>query len=588
MKEFLKNKWLVLAVMLLVGMIIGYFLGAPHQNTSDIDQAQAVSQQKIWTCAMHPQIRQPEPGKCPICGMDLVPVKGTEQFGAGQVEPLAVVLSPEAMALAELRTEKVGFAAQEYRIDMTGKIALDERKLNSISASFSGRIERLYVDYTGQEVKRGQKLAGIYSPELISAQQELLEAFKRKKQNPELYEAALKKLALLKISPEQIKDVETAGRVQTVFNVFSDRTGIVVSRSKSSGDYLDRGEILFEIADTSSLWVLLDAYETDLAWIKKGDLIVFSVAALPGRTFEASVDFIDPLLDVKKRTAAVRAQVDNRELLLKPEMFVRAELHAARPMMMESPVIPRSALLWTGLRSVVFVKVPGRETPAFTMKEVTLGPRLGEYYLIPGGLEEGEEIVVNGVFAVDAAAQLSGGNSMMNRPLKKNNDAVEWLPGFDALVALYLELAQALVASDFAAATNFPDKLSASMLELDRESLTEPERSQWHRFQEETAEVLERAARVPDLETLRLEFSNLSNLLISVIEQLGPTRKTLYKAYCPMAFDDQGAYWISAEEKILNPYFGETMLRCGEIKGKLGLPASGRDAKPLRPQEHRH
>ncbi len=259
-------------------------------------------------------------------------------------------------------------------------------------------------------------MATLYSPELLSAQQELLEAVKSKNDFPELYQAAREKLKFWKLTESQINLIEQSGRVTEQIDIFADQSGVVVQRNVAVGDYVNTGTVLFNVVNLNKLWVLLDAYESDLQFLNIGNEINFTVSGFPGEAFKAKVTFIDRLLNPNTRAASVRAEIQNSGQKLKPEMFVTAKIKTNAKSAATGISVPRTAVLWSGKRSVIYVKVPGAELPSFEMREVTIGPRMGENYLVESGLQAGEEIVTNGVFAIDAAAQLSGNFSMMNRP----------------------------------------------------------------------------------------------------------------------------------------------------------------------------
>jgi len=260
----------------------------------------------------------------------------------------------------------------------------------------------------------GQTLAIIYSPEVITAQQELLEAAKTKSIQPAIYEAAKEKLRQWKLTDEQIAAIETSGTVQPTLEIVSNTTGVVMERLVNEGDYVSQGTIFYRIADLSKVWVMFDAYESDLQFLKKNDKMKFMLKAYPGTDFTGIIAFIDPVIDPVTRVAKVRVEADNRSGKLKPEMFATGIVQTALSGYSNEIVVPRSALLWTGVRSVVYVKQTGTKEPVFRMREVTLGPSLGDGWIVKEGLTEGEEVVTNGTFSVDAAAQLEGKPSMMN------------------------------------------------------------------------------------------------------------------------------------------------------------------------------
>jgi Cu(I)/Ag(I) efflux system membrane fusion protein len=278
----------------------------------------------------------------------------------------------------------------------------------------SGRIEKLLVNFTGEPVQKGQTLAILYSPELMTAQQELLEASKTKQSQPEIYEAAKEKLRHWKLPDSQISAIENSGNIQTHTEIVSNTSGIITSLRVSNGDYISQGTVLFELADLSKVWVMFDAYESDLQFLRTGQDLEFTVQAMPGTKFSGTISFIDPVIDPITRVAKVRIEAENQSARLKPEMFVSGIVKARLDEFKDQLVIPRSAVLWTGTRSIVYVKQAGTNEPVFKMREIGLGPMLGNSYIVTDGLSEGEEIVTQGAFSVDASAQLNGKPSMMN------------------------------------------------------------------------------------------------------------------------------------------------------------------------------
>jgi Cu(I)/Ag(I) efflux system membrane fusion protein len=278
----------------------------------------------------------------------------------------------------------------------------------------SGRIEKLFVTFTGENVKRGQPLATIYSPELLNAQQELIEATKMKDIQPAILEAVRDKLRLWKLTDEQIAQLENSGEVSPFIDVAATTSGIVISKNVNQGDYVNTGTVLFAIADLSKVWAVFDAYESDLPFLKIGDQVEYTLQSLPGKTFSGKISFINPILDSSTRTAKVRVETINPGMELKPEMYANAIIKSTLKQYNNEVVIPKSAILWTGKRSIVYVKQPDTDTPAFLLREIELGPSLGDSYVVLSGLSDGDEVVTNGAFTIDASAQLAGKRSMMN------------------------------------------------------------------------------------------------------------------------------------------------------------------------------
>lgn len=567
MKKIINNRFFQLCLVLVAGFLLGWLIFKPT-TTFNAEHVHEHGKETTYTCSMHPQIRQNEPGKCPICGMDLIPL--TQKSAQGESNPFVYTMSPEAIALANVQTQKVQYVSPEHEVNMTGKIAINEQLMAVITANYSGRIEKLFVDYTGQAVSKGQKLATIYSPELVTAQKELIEAAKFKENNPSLYQASKEKLRLWKINESQISEIENSGRVMTEFDVYADRSGIVIRRDITTGDYANKGTVLFGMADLSKVWVLLDAYESDLAFIKTGQQINITVPSIPGKVFSSTVNFIDPIINPQTRTASVRAELNNPQQILKPEMFVRAVLKTRLSVNDKSLAIPKTSILWTGKRSVVYVRVPDVESPSFEMREITLGNSLGDFYLVVNGLMEGEEIVTNGVFAIDAAAQLSGNYSMMNRVVDNRIVVPEkFTDQLTNFVNDYFVLKNNLIKSDFQLSNISAKKLASALSKVDMKLLTEDAHNTWMKHDQVLKKQIELFVKANDLEKQREVFSTLSNQLIETSNLFSLNYETVYVAHCPMAFDDKGANWLSEFEEIKNPYFGDAMLRCGEVKSKI-------------------
>lgn len=424
----MKNKKNIIIGIALVlgGILLGWLIFGKNEKASEnkISEISAdTANATVWTCSMHPQIRQNQPGKCPICAMDLIPLSTGDDDNK---EFDKIQMSESAMRIAEVQTTIVQKSVPVKEIRLSGKIKPDERKIAIITSHFDGRIEKLFINYTGQEVQKGEKLATVYSPELVTAQKELFEAIKLKQNNPEYYKAAHNKLKLWSLTNEQIDQIESDGEIQFNFDVVSYLNGTVLKREVTLGDHVEEGMKLFEIVDLANVWVVFDAYENDLPWIKVGDVISFEVQAVPGRIFKSKVNFIEAVINPETRVAAIRTETSNSEKLLKPDMFARGIFNARIDATKDALLIPKSAVLWTGKKAIVYVKQTGTAKPTFEYREIQLGEDAGGFYVVKNGLTEGEEVVTNGVFKIDAAAQLAGKKSMMNpeagiAPLKHNH-----------------------------------------------------------------------------------------------------------------------------------------------------------------------
>ena len=433
------HKWLYYVLMLVAGLLLGFLLrgcigcGNQHltSNTPNPDDDEAV-----WTCSMDPQVKQPGPGKCPKCGMDLIKMeKGMTP--TSDIDPNAVMMSDEALALANVETtivggfptaedalggspageRVVGGSPADKEIRLFGKIEPDQRQQQSQSAYVAGRIERLNINAVGDQVTKGQTLAVIYSPELYTAEQELLSTLNSTLPVKEgLLSAAIEKLRLLNIPQAQIDEVINTRKASPYIKLTANTSGTVVKKQVEQGDYVKQGQPLLQIANLSHVWAVFQAYETDLPFIHRGQQVMFTAEALPGETFNGRVVFIDPVVNPQTRTVGVRVELSNGGGRFKPEMLLVGHVAASMQKYAdEGVIIPKSAVLWTGKRSVVYVKDDVEKQPTFLLRQVTLGPSLPDGYVVLDGLAEGEEIVTNGVFAIDAAAQLDGKRSMMNQ-----------------------------------------------------------------------------------------------------------------------------------------------------------------------------
>ncbi len=571
------------AGILVIGILLGWIIfggdnGQDGETQEVHDHAEAGDQ--IWTCSMHPQIRQGEPGDCPICGMDLIPLEAGETAD----DAMGYTMSENAMKLANVETMIVGNKNVEREISLNGKVQIDERNAYSQSTHIPGRIEQIAINFTGERVNRGQTLATIYSPEMVTAQQELLQAARIRESQPELYQAAREKLRNWKIGEATIDQIVSNNAPIERFPVRADVSGVVTEKMVNLGDYVERGMPIYEIADLSKVWVLFDLYERELAAVNVGDTIEFTINSFPGETFEGTVDFIDPLLSGQTRVATARVEIENKGGRLKPEMFASGEV-TTTPSETGSQeiVVPKSAVLWTGERSVIYVKENIDGKAHFKMREVTLGSPLGNSYVVLEGLQAGEEIVTNGTFTIDAAVQLSGGRSMMNpdqQPISTGHDhgievrddhleveiSEKGKQDLKRILNKYLELKDALVNDNFSLATQKVTELNKDLKNQEFPSLISEEKKVWESFQSELTEAVKMISEANSIEGQREGFDELSYTMIGMVKTFQLTDMGLYVQHCPMADDDRGADWLSASSEIRNPYFGDAMLTCGEVK----------------------
>jgi len=647
----------LVAVLVAAAFVVGYLLrGWMGQAPGPAGGEQPPPEKakvEVWTCSMHPQIRQPKPGRCPICGMDLIPATSGEVSGAA-VGPRELRLSPEAIALANIEVAPVERKAVAAEIRMVGKIDYDETRLAYITARFPGRLDRLYADYTGMAVRKGDHMALIYSPELLTAQEELLQALRTAKELERsdlasmretarrTVEAAREKLRLWGLTSEQIAEVERSGVPREHMTVYAPIGGIVIQKHVAEGAYVDTGTRIYTIADLTHVWARLDAYESDFEWLKYGQEVQFETESYPGEIFRGRIAFIDPVLDAKTRTVKVRVNVPNPDGRLKPEMFVRATVRSrvaaggkvVEPDLIgkwmcpmhpeivkngagaceicgmplatteslgyvsadevgggEAPlVIPTSAPLITGKRAVVYVKVPDKEG-VFEGREIVLGPRAGDYYLVEKGLHEGELVVVNGNFKIDSALQIVAKQSMMSpeggvptpghrhsampaapagTPASAVAEKVE-VPGafqtqLHKVYESYLGIQDALVGDDNDRAVSAVKAAGDALDAVDMKLLEGEVHMTWMKHRENLSKAIADMAKADNIEGIREGFALMSEELLTVIRTFGlGSDAPVYVLKCPMAFDGRGARWLQNTRETRNPYFGSVMLQCGEV-----------------------
>ena len=637
-KSKLVARTAIVAVVLLVGFLAGYVvkgITTVHDHgpvVADVNQPEAAKGETWWTCSMHPQIHKTKPGKCPLCFMDLIEASSE----GGDIGPRQISFSEEAIKLMELDTTEVERRFVTSEIRMAGKIDYDETRVKHITAWVPGRIDRLYVDFTGIKVKKGDHMVYLYSKELLEDQQALISAIagaanikpgrsdfadRMKSAN---VEAVRSRLRLRGLTDEQIAEIEKAGEPLTHLTIYSPIGGVVIEKSATEGMYVNVGTLIYTIADLSKLWVKLDAYESDLSWIRYGQEVEFSTEAYPGQVFKGRISFRDPVLNARTRTVKVRVNVDNADGKLKPEMFVRAVLRAKvaqsgtvmdpdlagkwicpmHPSIVKSQpgtcdicemdlvateslytaagepnepplVIPATAPLITGKRAVVYVRVPGAERPTFEGKEVVLGPRAGNYYLVKEGLDEGEIVVTKGNFKIDSALQIQAKPSMMSAEGDHEHEVLDVADEFRgqiwAIVEKYVLLQRALAADSEEGAAGATGDVLDALAGIDMGLVSGEAHELWMDNAGKMKTALGRIRAAAGIESMRKEFEALSKELIVAVGQFGiPQGKTLYKTHCPMAFDNKGADWLQLDENILNPYFGASMLKCGEVKEVIG------------------
>ena len=611
-----KKKSLQIGLALLLLTTLAFGLGRasrPNHASEGSHASEGHSETHEWTCSMHPEIRREEPGACPICGMDLIEVAGHD----AEDSPTRVTLGERARVLARIRTSPVvplGDATGERRL--LGRLMEDESTRRTVTAWIGGRINRLHVRTTGERIRRGQTIASLYSPEVYAAHQDLLEARRQVRRldsaGPSIraaaesaLESSRQRLRLMGVPLSEVNRMQSSEAPTEQVRIRSPFRGTVTARLAEEGSYVQTGAPLYRLADLTKLWLQLDAYEGDLAMLRVGQGVHFTVEALPGENFTGTVAFIDPFVDPHRRTARVRVEVDNSSDELRPGLFAHASIQLEGPDTEEgeeadelSLFIPASAPLFTGRRSLVYVQVADESSPTYEVRPVRLGSRRGDVYPVLAGLTEGERVVTEGAFVLDADLQLRGGVGMMRWPDDGHPQPLdtalqpppEMRRGLASLFGAYLEFGDALGSDDLATAREAASDIAAAARRI---SATEagPALERWEPMASRLLPIAEEFGSAPDLERARRGLHRLSDEAASLLTQFGnPLDHPLHLDHCPMALDGSGGDWLQAEGELTNPYFGGEMLRCGSVIGQVAPGAHlvippNRDASH---GEHRH
>ncbi len=651
-----------LIAVLVIGLLIGRCFSPVATNGQAQSPVAKESEpvEQIWTCSMHPSVHAKHPGKCPICGMTLIPLESGSAKADG---PRTLRLEDGQKALAGIRTAPVVRKELAHTVRLVGKLAVDETALATLSAWVGGRLDRLFVDYTGLTVRADDHMAEIYSPQLFHAQEELIVAVEsakqtEAKQDPELAKianatvmAARKKLSLYGLSDEQMQEIIDRGTPSDHITLTAPIGGTVIHRGAVEGQYVKEGDSLFTIADLKHLWLELDAYESDMPWIRYGQEVMFEVDAWPGEMFRGKITFIDPVLNPITRTVHLRVEVNNEDGRLRPEMYVRAKVQtmvvglgtpaaidmAGKWMCPMHPkivteeegvcpicgmdletveslgylaatakedlplLIPVSAPLLTGNRALVFVELKDGElhgASVFEARDVVLGPRAGDYFVVREGLKEGEIVVSRGAFTIDSELQLRGKPSMMapkgggaggghagmpGMKGMKGMDSMEGMEDMDSMEMPQPEEEQSslkfrqangrmlfavatvgdlLADDDFAAAEKQVQRLLAELKSIDATSAPQNAANSLQAL----ADAAQLCAQAKDLDSLRTAFAKLQAPSVDLAQSFGyvGVEKELAIFHCPMALGN-GADWIDFHgDDTRNPYYGSSMLGCGD------------------------
>jgi multidrug efflux pump subunit AcrA (membrane-fusion protein) len=428
-----KKGIIIMAVVLgiIVGAVGMYFLAGTtgvEQEARTPGEAPAGEGKKIlyWRALMDPTYIRDEPGKSPM-GMDLIPVYEGED---DELEPGTVKIDPVTVQNIGVRTSTVERRELKKTIRTIGRIDYDEKRIHHVHTRVEGWIERLYFDYTGQEVKKGDVLLEIYSPQLVAAQEEYLLARKYAAQitgvgRESLLDLSRRRLEVWDVPAHQIKEIEEKGKIMRTLHIHSHSNGIVIMKSVEHGMFVKPGMMLYTIADISRVWVYVDVYEYELPWIRLGQEAEMTLASYPGRTFRGKVSFVYPYMDKKSRTNKVRLEFDNPGLDLKPNMYANVNLKSV--VSKKAVAVPTEAVILSGERSIVLLS---RGDGKFAPREVVLGAEAEGFYEIKEGLTGGEAVVTSAHFLIDSESRLKEAISKMLE-LKREDGGSTGMEGMD-------------------------------------------------------------------------------------------------------------------------------------------------------------
>ena len=554
-------------LVLITGLFLGYLFSG-KSGTPDTHRHDMVSEeQQQYTCSMHPQVRQGEKGSCPLCGMDLTlsEVSGSE-MGTARFK-----MTENALALANIETTKVGLGNFDgNNLVLSGRITSNEQTNAIQTTIFEGRIEKLNVNYVGEYIKKGEQLGVIYAPGMYAAQDKLLTSASYKNTHEKLYQAARNTLGLWKMSDAQVDELLKTGKPLMNFPLTATVSGTVTEVIAAEGNWYREGDPLFKVSNLYTVWAVFDAYEDQLPALRVGQPITIGSKAFNGKTYEAKIAFVEPVLDAARRIVSVRATLVNKQGLLKPGMFVEGSV--ATTIDHQVLTVPKSAVMWTGKRSLVYRK-PDPAVPVFETVEVSLGEVLGDSYVILKGLAPGDEVVTNGTFTVDAAAQLQGKKSMMGtlavEETSPNMEDAKMTMNFTAgfknkfkqIVRAYVALKDALVLSDATKSSSAAKGMVRELQKLDHSMMDRTAQSHLKIIMEKTHLI----STVSEIEGQRDAFKPLSKNMVAIVSAFRELDEPIYVQYCPMADNNQGGYWLSFQDKVQNPYFGDRMLTCGSV-----------------------
>jgi len=549
---------------------------------------------QYYTCGMHPWVILPEPGTCPICHMELTPLDPDKFTGEIAIDP--VMAQNIGVRVAEVISAPV-----VKTIRTVGTVDYDETSVRDINTKVSGWIEKLYVDYEGENVKAGDPLFDIYSPRLYTAQGEYLGALSMTKGNnggvgsvqmgdaSTLLEDARVQLEFFDLTAEQISELEKRGEPAKNVTILSPYDGVVIAKHANEGMQVNPGMQVFRLADLSKVWVMVTLYEYQLPYVTVGQEAIMTLPYIPGQEFKGRIIYIYPFLDNKTRQVQIRLEFDNPELVLKPGMYANVELKST--LAAERTQVPRSAIIDTGERQVAFVSLGEGK---FEPRDVIMGVETDDDYVeVLDGLKKGEKVVVSGQFLLDSEARIRDSLARMIRgdlaaeqsvsvavsgtsELTAMPEGIE--KGVTSLINSYFKIGDLLANDTYKGAADPAQDIADTVDELLTVEI--PGRPHfWHKH-EEVATVRAKALEIAEdnsIDKVREDFADLSIALAKFVKATGVPdsfEMQVQELHCPMYRAGQGgSYWLQPAGDVRNPFFGSVMLECFDDRN--ALPVSG-------------
>ncbi|MBS1505957.1 MAG: efflux RND transporter periplasmic adaptor subunit [Bacteroidetes bacterium] len=549
-------------------------------NTRKVSD-QAADVKKTYTCPMHPQIIQDKPGTCPICGMDLVPVTA----GGDKTE---VTLSESQIELANITVQRVSIQEIGNSLLLNGRLKADENQTEMISTRVPGRLDKLFLKETGVRITQGQVIYEIYSEQLLTFQQEFLLAHEQarsidNKRYRSYLQAAKKKLWLYGMTEAQINDLSKSKVTNPRIQFVAPASGIITEIMVSEGQYVTEGAAIYRLEKLNRLWVEAELYPHEASLIKLGEPVTIYVNGFANHPMESTVIFLSPEYRQGSQIFILRASLLNPDYQFVPGMQAEIVFEHSKK---KALALPADAVIREENGGHVYKKT-GKGI--FKAQMVSTGLENFNKVEVTGGIQEGDSIVVTGAYLLYSEIVLKKGTNPMaghqhgqgtdqttassQRTTEVEEKPISVDPKFSrqlgGVITSYLKVKDALVASDSKNASTQILEVATKLKQVDMSLLKGDGHMKWMEQLKTMEESIKRIEAAKDIEIQRGSFSQLTEALYAAIKVFQVKGLQAYYQYCPMAFDNKGAYWISREEQISNPYFGEQMLRCGETKETL-------------------